>query len=172
MEVANRMDAPPHDPWLLFLDSASSVRAYIRRRVADHAEADELFQELSLIVFRHPAGPREKDLFSAWCHGLARHLLAHHFRAKRRRANLLSRFEFESTGVGAAHHVDPERSASARELLGRLDEQLDPQASELLKQRYLMGESTEEIALRLARSPTAIRMRLMRLRSLAKRNSS
>jgi RNA polymerase sigma factor (sigma-70 family) len=172
MEVANRMDAPFQDPWLLFLDSAPSLRAYIRRRVSDRAEAEEVFQELSLVVFRHPSSPREKDHFSAWCHGLARHLLAHHFRTKRRRANMLSRFEFESTGAQAVHGVDPERSASARELLGRLGKRLGPQAHELLAQRYLMGESTEEIALRLARSPTAIRMRLMRLRSLAKRDAS
>jgi hypothetical protein len=84
----------------------------------------------------------------------------------------MSRFEFESTAVDATHGVDPERSASARELLGLLGKRLDPQARELLEQRYLMGESTEKIALRLARTPTAIRMRLMRLRSLAKRNSS
>jgi RNA polymerase sigma-70 factor, ECF subfamily len=166
------MDALPHNPWLLFLASASSLRAYIRRRVTDAAEAEEVFQELSLVVFRHPASPRDEERFSAWCHVLARHLLAHHFRAKRRRANLLSRFETESTDYGVELGIDPERSASARELLEILDKQLDPQASELLAQRYLMGESTEEIAQRLARSPSAIRMRLMRLRSIAKRNSS
>lgn len=98
-------------------------------------------------------------------------MLAHHFRSKRRRANLLSRFEVETTGGGGTNAVDPERSASARELLGMLGEQLDPQSRELIAHRYLMGESTEEIAHRMARTPTAIRMRLMRLRSLAKRNS-
>ena len=60
----------------------------------------------------------------------------------------------------------------ARELLRLLGKRLDPKAQELLSQRYLLGESTEEIAIRLEQSPTAVRMRLMRLRTMARRKSS
>ncbi|HEX3775045.1 MAG TPA: sigma-70 family RNA polymerase sigma factor [Polyangiaceae bacterium] len=160
------------DRWLLFMDRAKSLRAYIRRRLDDPAEAEEVFQDLSLIVLRHRSGPKDMERFNAWCHSLARHVLAHHFRAKRRRANLLTRVELESAGFETSHRVDPERAASARELLRLLGKKFDPKARELLSQRYLLGESTEEIALRLEQSPTAIRMRLMRLRSIAKRKSS
>jgi RNA polymerase sigma factor (sigma-70 family) len=160
------------DRWLLFLDRAKSLRAYIRRRVDDLTEAEEVFQDLSLIVLRHRSGPKDMERFNAWCHALARHVLAHHFRTKRRRANLLSRVELESAGFETSHRVDPERAASARELLRILGKRLDPKAQELLSQRYLLGESTEEIALRLEQSPTAVRMRLMRLRTMAKRKSS
>lgn len=159
------------DRWLLFLDRAKSLRAFIRRRVADPTEAEEVFQDLSLIVLRHRSGPKDIECFGAWCHSLARHVLAHHFRTKRRRANLLSRVELESAGFETSHSVDPERAASARELLRLLGKKLDPKAAELLSQRYLLGESTEEIALRLAQSRTAVRMRLMRLRTMAKRKS-
>lgn len=156
----------------MFLDREQSLRAYIRRRVRDAAEAEEIFQELSLVVLRHRSGPKDMARFTAWCHALARHLLAHHFRSKRRRASLLSRVELESAGFETSHRVDPERAASARELLGLLGNRLDPKARELLSLRYLLGESAEEIALRLDQSPTAVRMRLMRLRSMAKRKSS
>jgi len=100
------------DRWLLFLDRAKSLRAYIRRRVDDPTEAEEVFQDLSLIVLRHRSGPKEIERFNAWCHSLARHVLAHHFRTKRRRANLLSRVEFESAGFETSHRVDPERAAA------------------------------------------------------------
>ena len=158
--------------WLLFLDREQSLRAYIRRRVGDAAEAEEIFQDLSLVVLRHRSGPKDIARFNAWCHSLARHVLAHHFRSKRRHASLLSRVELESAGFETSHRVDPERAASARELLGLLGKRLDPKARELLSQRYLLGESAEEIALRLEQSPTAVRMRLMRLRAIAKRKSS
>jgi RNA polymerase sigma-70 factor, ECF subfamily len=166
------MRVSPQDRWLLFLGKEKSLRAYIKRRVGDATEAEEVFQELSLTVLRHRSGPNDMELFSAWCHALARHVLAHHFRTKRRRAKLLSRVELESAGFETSHRVDPERAASARELLGLLGKRLNPQAQALLSQRYLLGESTEEIALRLEQSPTAVRMRLMRLRSMVRRKSS
>ena len=166
------MGEPTQDRWLLFLSRAKSLQAYIRRRVDDPTEAEEVFQDLSLIVLRHRSGPKDIERFNAWCHSLARHVLAHHFRTKRRRANLLTRVELEGSAFETSHRVDPERAASARELLRLLGKRLDPKARELLSQRYLLGESTEEIALRLEQSPTAVRMRLMRLRTMAKRKSS
>ena len=159
------------DRWRLFEGKAKSLRAYIRRHVDDPTEADEIFQDLSLVVFRHHTDPGEIELFSAWCHSLARNLLAHHFRSKRRRAKLLSRVELESEWFEPSHRVDPERAASARQLLGMLEKRLEPAARELLSQRYLHGASTQEIALRLEQSPTAVRMRLMRLRAIARRTS-
>ena len=155
--------------WFLFLDRAKTLNAYIRRRVADSAEADEIFQELSLVVLRHATGPDEVENFSAWCHSIARHVVAHHFRAKRRRARLLDRVELEGFACESSQCLDPERAASARELLKLVGKRLDPQSRELLSQRYLLGESTGEIAEPLAQSEASVRMRLMRLRSAAKR---
>jgi RNA polymerase sigma-70 factor, ECF subfamily len=155
--------------WLLFLGKEKSLRAYIRRRVSDPMEAEETFQDLSLVVLRHRTGPRDIESFGAWCYSLARNVLAHHFRNKRRRASLLSRVELESLVFETSHRIDPERTASARQILEILSSRLGLEARDLLSQRYLLGESTEEIALRLEQSPTAVRMRLMRLRSIVKR---
>jgi RNA polymerase sigma-70 factor, ECF subfamily len=158
--------------WLLFLQRADSLRAYIKRRVSDPMEAEEIFQDLGLVVFRHRSGPTDIESFGPWCYALARNVLAHHFRSKRRRANLQSRVELESLAVESSHRIDPERAASARQLLEIMGSGLGLEARDLLSQRYLLGESTEEIAQRLEQSPTAVRMRLMRLRSLAKRKWS
>jgi RNA polymerase sigma factor (sigma-70 family) len=155
----------------LFLGQAQCLRAYIRRRVRDSMEAEEVFQDLSLIVIRHRSAPKDADHFSAWCYAVVRHVLARHLRTKRRRAKLLSRVEFETTVHEAGQRVDPERAASAREALRTLGKSLEPHARELLVQRYLLGESTEEIARQLCESPAAVRMRLMRLRSIARRKS-
>lgn len=56
-----------------------TLNAYIRRRVGDSPEADEIFQELSLVVLRHATGRDEVENFSAWCHAIARHVVARHF---------------------------------------------------------------------------------------------
>ena len=156
----------------MFLADAQELRAYIRRRVGDAAEAEEVFQDLSLVVIRHCANSTSAEQFSAWYRALTRHLVARHFRNLRRRADLLNRVEFESAGYERSERVDPERSASARELLNRLGRRLDPQAKELLWQRYLLGENAGEIGRRLKQSPTAVRMRLMRLRTMVKRSSA
>jgi RNA polymerase sigma-70 factor (ECF subfamily) len=153
------------------MGNATSLRAYIRRRVCDATEAEEVFQELSLIVFRDRTNPEDIEQFAAWYRALARNVLARHFRTERRRAKLLNRVELETASSTLIHCIDPERSASAREILRTLGTRLEPRARELLLQRYLLGESTGEIALRLEESPAAVRVRLMRLRSLVRRKS-
>ncbi|HEY3500610.1 MAG TPA: hypothetical protein VGK73_38215, partial [Polyangiaceae bacterium] len=55
---------------------------------------------------------------------------------------------------------------ASRSKLQRLAGRLDPQAIELLFRRYVLGETAKDIATELAQSPAALRMRLMRLRTL------
>lgn len=161
------------DRWKLFLRHKESLCAYIRRSVGDRDDAEEIFQELSLIVLRHRSGPSDAEQFSSWCRGLARNALAHHFRAKRRRADLLNQVEIEGDDALLGRRVpDPERALSVREALGRVFERVDEKSERLILERYLLGQSAQEIAQRTSQSPTAIRMRLMRLRSAAKRKRS
>lgn len=163
---------PSEDRWRSFLESAECLRAYIRRRVDDATDADEVFQDLSLLVLRHSERSSEIEHFPAWCYALARRVLSRHFRSKSRRAKLVNRMEREVASTEDSQGLDPERAASAREIVKLLGDQLSADARELLLQRYVLEESTEEIASRLAQSPTAVRMRLMRLRSAVKTRRS
>ncbi|HTA94146.1 MAG TPA: sigma-70 family RNA polymerase sigma factor [Polyangiaceae bacterium] len=165
------MRVSPQERWTQFMGNAKSLRAYIRRRVCDATEAEEVFQELSLIVIRDRSESDDIEQFAAWYRALARNVLARYFRTERRRADLLNRVGLETASSSLTHAVDPERSASAREILRTLDTSLEPRARELLLQRYLLGESAGEIAMKLEESPAAVRVRLMRLRSLVRRKS-
>jgi len=85
----------------------------------------------------------------------------------------LSKVELEGDDELMGRRVlDPERALTVREALGKVFERVDEKSERLILERYLLGQSAQEIAERLAQSPTAIRMRLMRLRSAAKRKKS
>jgi hypothetical protein len=60
----------------------------------------------------------------------------------------------------------PEDNAASRSNLERLAGELDEQAIELLFRRYVLGETAKDLANELEQSPAALRMRLMRLRTL------
>lgn len=149
------------------MEGAECLRAFIRRRVDNATDADEVFQDLSLLVLRQRDRSSPIEHFPAWCYTLARRVLARHFRNKSRRERLLNLVELEMSAE-LGYGSDPERAASAREIVKLLRERLSPDAHQLLLERYVLGESAEEIASRLAQSPTAVRMRLMRLRSAVK----
>jgi RNA polymerase sigma factor (sigma-70 family) len=148
---------------------ASTLARYIRRRVRSDEEAAEVFQEVSLLVLRTPRSRADHGCFVAWCKGLARNTLAHHYRGKQRHAVLLGRAEPEAAAFHGWAPVDPEEQALTRERLERLFAGVDEKVTRLMLERYLLGESAEEIARRLAQSPAAIRMRLMRVRAALRR---
>ena len=152
------------DNFSQFMRCADGVSGYLRRRVRNPEVAAELFQEVSIVVLRHPGAPAEGQSFCAWFRGIARNAVAHHFRHQRRQASLLSRAEPEAHSLLAQAPHDPERSFEVRELLDHILTGVDERSRKLMVERYLLGRSTKEIAHGAAQSPTAIRMKLMRAR--------
>jgi RNA polymerase sigma factor (sigma-70 family) len=154
-----------NDNFQKFASCAASVARYLRRRVRDADQADELFQEVSILVLRHPHVPATEQSFDSWCRGIARNAVAHHFRKQRRQASLLNRVEPEGHRLLAQAPEDPERTFATRELLERTLATFDERSRRLLVERYFLGRSAEEIGEQVEQSPTAVRMRLMRARS-------
>jgi RNA polymerase sigma-70 factor (ECF subfamily) len=161
--------AEPCEYQRLFLLCAKSLHEFIHKTVRDPDDAEEVFQELSLKVLLHRSGPSNVEQFAAWCRGVLRHTLADHFRAKSRRTDLVAPVELESGSFPAGKAFDPESALSTRELLRRAFESVDERSHDLLLKRYLLGESANEIADGVAMSPSAVRVRLMRARSVLRR---
>jgi RNA polymerase sigma-70 factor (ECF subfamily) len=159
-----REPANLHDNFAQFLGCADSIARYIRRRVKNDDEAAELFQEVSILLLGHLGHPPLGQTFDAWCRGIARNVLAHHFRAQRRQASLLNRAAPEAHSLLAQAPHDPEHTFATRELLTRLFADIDERSRRLLIDRYLMGRSADEIAEQADQSPTSVRMKLMRVR--------
>ena len=158
-----REPSSPNDNLNQFLDCAGSIARYVRRRVKDADAAAEIFQDVSLLVLRRQTALAGGD-FYAWCHGVARHAIARHFRKERRQASLLTRVEPEGHALLAQAPHDPESSFATRELLDQIFTGVDERSRRLMIERYLLGRSAEEIAERAAQSPSAVRMKLMRVR--------
>jgi RNA polymerase sigma-70 factor, ECF subfamily len=152
-----------------FLDCAAAIARYIRRRVRDEDEAAELFQEVSLLLLGQLGEPPVGQNFDAWCRGIARNVLAHHFRKQRRQASLLNRAEPEGHTLLAQAPHDPEQTFATRELLTRLFADIDERSRCLMIERYLLGRSADEIAAQGEQSPTSVRMKLMRVRGAVRK---
>lgn len=158
-----------HPRWLLFEKYSRTLHGFVRRMVGNRDDADELFQELALAVLQHPKGPEQIEQFVAWCRGLAKHILSHYYRTKRRNADLLSNLPGDE--IFDDRTTNPELHVAANEILGRLFQQIDPRSRQMMVCRHLYGDSAAEIARWAALSPAAVRMKLMRLRSAARKSS-
>lgn len=163
-----REPASIHDNFSRFLGCAKAIARYIRRRVKDPEVAAELFQDVSILLLAQTDAAPTGQEFERWCRGIARNVLAHHFRTQRRQVALLSRAEPEGHTLLAQAPHDPERTFATRELLSRIFDNIDERSRSLMIERYLMGRSADEIAKQAAQSPTSVRMKLMRVRGAVK----
>lgn len=143
--------------------------AYIRSLVANHDDAADLLQDLSLVVLARAGALPETIQMLRWCRGVARHLALHRRRLARRRNEI---FPVESGATDPAEFAissSPERALADRDSLGRFFRELDARSRRLLVLRYLAGRTSEEIARTSRQSPAAVRMKLMRLRKSLRR---
>jgi RNA polymerase sigma factor (sigma-70 family) len=170
-EVVVREHTHIHDNFSQFLDCADAVARYIRRRVRDQDLAAELFQEVSILLLGPLSEPPIGQAFDAWCRGIARNVVAHHFRKQRRQASLLNRAEPEGHTLLAQAPHDPEHSFATRELLTHLFADIDERSRRLMVERYLIGRSADEIAVQAEQSPSSVRMKLMRVRGAVRKGS-
>jgi RNA polymerase sigma-70 factor (ECF subfamily) len=146
----------------LFVAEKQSLTRMARRLTGDDEDARDLVQEVELRIFLHPTGPRDEDSFRAWCQGILRNRVsqfrrsaARHHRSQHVGLDKLEdrsdgRFEGLYDGVEARRFFDQFSGLEEREL-------------EILVRRFVLEETSTEIASELESSPAAIRMKLKRL---------
>ena len=151
------------DRRVLFVIHRDALLRFVRRLVSSDEDAEEMVQELALVVLTHRAGPDDASDFAGWCRGVARNVAAHRRRTIARRLAREDYAEFgEPDGISLAPD-DLERTAMTRQqLAGRLNG-LDVAALNLLRDRFVLEETPTEMAERLNVSPASIRMRVSRL---------
>lgn len=156
----------------LFLSQQFRLMDYIGGLVRHVHDAEDLFQEVSMVILGKegdPEVPDEPARFGAWCRGVARNHVLHHWRkqgrarvhADERIAELadLAFAEAEADGED-----DPVLDPAHRFALSGCLERIDGDGRRVLEQRYVAGRTCEEIATALGRAAGGVRMLLMRLR--------
>jgi RNA polymerase sigma factor (sigma-70 family) len=126
-------------------------------------DADDLAQDLALVILAHHTGPPDAEGFVGWCCGVARNLAAHRRRSEMRRLRAAENPVAAGGADSGAERDNPESSAMLRESLALKLDGLNPVALCLLRDRFVMEETSEEIAARLNVSSASVRMRIARL---------
>jgi RNA polymerase sigma factor (sigma-70 family) len=148
----------------LLLSHRDTIGKYVRRLAPTREDAEDLAQDLAIVVLAHNRGPPDAASFVGWCCGVGRNLAAHKRRSEmRRRRRVEDGANLEGGTEWTARQFDPEHNAIIRESLAMRLDGLNLVAVRLLRDRFVLEETSEEIAARSNVSSVSIRMRIARL---------
>jgi RNA polymerase sigma-70 factor (ECF subfamily) len=136
--------------------------AYLLAAVREPARAEDLLQEVTLVLWKRFGEYREELPYAAWAFGVARRELAMHFRERGKEAAPLS-LEILDRVAPALEAREEELSAESRALHGCV-EKLAPPHRDLLRLRYQEGLPLRTVSERLGQSLAAVNMKIVRLR--------
>lgn len=156
----------------LFLSQQFRLMDYIGGLVRQVHDAEDLFQEVSLVILGKeddPTVPTDPAVFAAWCRGVARNHVLHYWRARgRSRIHLDERIaelaELAFTEAEADMEDDPVLDPAHRLALSTCLEHLDGIGRDVLEARYVAGRTCEDIAAGMGKAAGGVRMLLMRVR--------
>lgn len=145
-----------------------AVRAYLGRFSRRADLVDDLAQEVFVTAYRRLETYQEEAAFRLWLFGIARNQWLVHVRGEERRARRLAkRLELElARGQAAWLEAHPVEEDHARELaaLRQCVRELEGTNGELVAEHYFLGVPAVELARRLGRKASAVRMALLRVR--------
>src|SRR5262245_51102448 len=148
----------------LFLQNQRRLYAYVLTLLPNRADADDVFQEASLVMWDKFDEDRPPDDFAAWGCRIA-YFKVLDFSKKRQRGRvmfsqeMLERIGETAIEQSAALQLDERREA----LAGCLDK-LAYRDRDLLALRFAEGASVQSTAVRFNRSPDAVYKALARIR--------
>jgi RNA polymerase sigma-70 factor (ECF subfamily) len=152
------------------------LRAFIAKRVADDAEADDILQEVFLRMHRRIDGLKDPRRVVSWVYQITRHAIIDHYRAEERRempAGLATDMETIGTALTTPIVADSGDSSEHRsELAGCLRpmiEQLPKDYREAVMLVELEGLTQQAAATRIGLSLSGMKSRVQRGRQQLKR---
>ena len=140
----------------LFSGHAKSIYAYIYVLVSNHADAEDLFQETSRVLWQKfdQRAPRSDNAFHAWALRIAQIEVLSYRKRQRRRGEILTDdlYQLVSEATLAAAGSVNARLETLRDCCDKLPD--DDQ--QLLRVRYETDASVAEIACRTGRSADSV----------------
>jgi RNA polymerase sigma-70 factor (ECF subfamily) len=152
----------------LVLRHQAAVRAQVARYLSDRETANDLAQECFLAAHRSLGTYRGEAPFRMWLLGIARRLVIAHLRdevgrRRRRQDDLAAAVARWQAEAAEADEPSPAHDRELSALQGCL-KKLSRDNAELIRSYYFQARTSIEIADRLGRSESAVRMALLRLR--------
>ncbi len=158
-----RRPAPPaaevYEAFLgLYSREQARIQAFIRTLVPDPADADDLFQKTSLVMWRSFATFDREKPFLPWAFGVARHQVLMHWRTRRRDRHVFREAFLATLADEAGERLAAEGPSLAdrQRALDACVEQLPPRQRELVRRFYGASEQAGAIAASWNRSVHAV----------------
>jgi RNA polymerase sigma-70 factor, ECF subfamily len=144
------------------------IRIYLARLIRRPEVVDDLAQEVFLTAFRSLADHTKGRPFLPWLMGIARHRALHHLRGESRRQQreggnldaVLTNWRLAEASYPSEPNI-PDELAALRDCL----EKLPAKHRDVVRAYYFEDQTAVEIGGRLGRTPSGIRMLLLRVRS-------
>ena len=147
-----------------FTANEAAIRAFVRRLVPARADADDIMQDVSVVLWEKFGSFREDGNFQAWAFGVARFEVLAWLRDQGRDRLVLSEKVVERFG-GEAESDEP-RLARQREALERCIVEVAPAQRDLLLRAYEPGARIADLARESGRSGPGFYQWLYRMRKL------
>lgn len=148
----------------LFLDAQSDLRAFIGAMVRDPAAREDVFQEVSMILWKSFQKYDPTRPFGAWARGIAARKILEDYRLRTRLPESVPPEVIEELALAFEPDVAREAWQVREKALQKCIEQLPQRSGEIVGDRYAKGRSIEEIAEHTGMSADAIYQALSRLR--------
>ncbi len=147
----------------LFVQYQPAVRSYILSMIPDFSLADDVMQEVFLVVTRKAASFELGTSFPAWVKTIARFKALEAIRARRNRFESLSEDVLEA--LGAEQREFPAQTDERLGLLAECIRELAPQARRSIDFRYRNDHLPPEIAGLMGCTVQSVNVTLSRARS-------
>jgi RNA polymerase sigma-70 factor (ECF subfamily) len=146
-----------------FVRHQSRLKAFVLSLQPDFAEAEDILQEVFLVVTRKAHEFEEGTNFTAWAFAIARFKILESLRRRKTKAVALSEAVIETLCAAAPEEELPEEQfAAVRACL----DQLAPRMQEVLRMRYYREQGPKEIARVLSWTPNSVNVALSNARRL------
>lgn len=151
----------------LLLRHRDGLFAFIFSLVRNPVDAEDLFQQVSLVILQKEKDGILVEKFPAWSREIARRTILDYWKSNRREVLCLSEESIAAVEAAFSRHEkeSDNGSASLMERLRRCLEDLPGHLRSLISLRYDEGLSMSDIARRLGRSAGAVQVALSRTRS-------
>ena len=148
----------------LFLEVQSDLRAFIGAMVRDPVTREDVFQEVSMVLWKSFAKYDPSRSFGAWARGVAARKILEDHRLRARLPEAFPQEVIEAVAAGFAEEHGRGAWRDREQALNQCLELLPERSAALIADRYQKGQAVEDLATETGMTVEAIYQALSRLR--------